>query len=288
MKEAKSLIYIDSDLINKIKINNNITIYPISDTEKQEILKKAKITDAIYYFYTDIQDANYCFEVKNDNNTDPSFDLQVINQTLALVSKGSSRNILEIYPQTKEITIDIFSSKTNDILGITKLNKNNINKFKTIFLKRRNSRDLKLLLLINHYITATSGGINKLNNSFIELFTTLEMLYLNENENNKDIRKKLTNRIKNIINQDLSYYYNTRSKLVHTGQRKKNDKEDLSDTEFQNIFLNVAEIVRVSILKYLDNPNVFSEKNLQIICDPKYDKKTKVQICSCDHCITSS
>lgn len=286
MKAAKSLTYIESDIKEKIQINENITICPIGEIEKENIYEECGLSDEIYNIYTYLPEANYCFEVINTDKAEPYFDMQVLNQTLSLVNKGCSRNILEIYRPQKEISIDIFSSQISNILGITRLNRDDIDRFKAILLKRKVSHDLKLLLIINRYINATSRGVKDIDNNFIELFTALEMLYLDEDENS-NIGRILKNRIKKIIDMDLSYYYTTRSKLVHTGERKKNKKETLSDNDFKNAFISLAEIVRVSILKYLDQPELFTEDYLKNICNPKFDK-TRKQICNCVYCLTSS
>jgi len=176
----------------------------------------------------------------------------------------------------------------------------------------KNSNKEKLNLILDKYSFATSALQIPDKNRFIDLMTILEMLYLTKDENFGNGRK-LKGRIHKILGEDeesIQYLYDIRSSIVHSGESNIELKEDdfipdgfeidtinkikksILHKKFQERLKNLSNIVRKSLLLYLDEldkekDSKYTEENLKLICNPQKTKcKDKKDIlckdCNCE------
>ena len=153
-------------------------------------------------------------------------------------------------------------------LGLPCLNSVDLPKFKRIYeiLDLSNKKQGRIL---KRYCQALSID-SSLEDSFVDLCTVLEMLYLPQTSQELNFRASLrcAKVLETFYSEDVGgifelvkKIYGFRSSVVHTGCLKKKSNDNLI-----NIFKKAADIVRRSIILYLERPSEFTEEALNKIC----------------------
>jgi len=258
---VRALVYINSDINEKVAITNEISLCPISEEFKAKYLKQSY---PYHTFNSDLNYINYYFEFvyPDINGSSKTYELvDNLNLTLKVIKTGSSGIILTVFDDNVTSRSNLNCKIEFFVLKQTEINHSDLfqfNKILKIISERKNDKKIKLFL--SKYNYATSGIDISFENRFIDLMTIIEMLYL---INDKEPKKEtIHNRINELlkIKIDVRSLYEIRSDIVHEG-----DSINLTNESF----LSLVEITRKSILEYLydvdkeEDKKQFSENKLK-------------------------
>jgi len=214
----------------------------------------------------DILSSNYIIEIDIDNGKSPDFiinDLNLALKLFKLTSTGISVGFEKGFktgsfspPSPFHGPFKYLSASKKDIKDISSY-------YKRISLLKE---DAKFKLLKNIFLKSLQGGHFDIELSFLQLTTILETLYLDGEQS--ELSFKLAMRISKLFNSlkfkktNETYFtvkdiYKCRSELSHNGCSIK-----LTDT----LFLKTSEIVRLSLIAYLQKPDLFKKNIMEKVC----------------------
>jgi hypothetical protein len=215
----------------------------------------------------DIFASNYIVVIDCDGIESRNSLIDKINLTFKLLQPTSTGAYIGFRKNIPGFTV--FPDKPiGGPFGYLYLKKQDIHRLKKIFILVNNNKDdSKFKLVSELYSRSISGTKNDFDIRFLMLTTALECLYLPE-EPNQELTFRLCLRVANLfgllgngkpqaIYEMVKEFYDIRSQIVHHGKSKNLNMKR---------FVKLVEIIRLSIIHYLNNKSLFNKETLKNIC----------------------
>lgn len=213
-------------------------------------------------YSTDLLASNYLIVFTEESYE----DFLAINTAIKLWKPTSSGICYSIQPDKNTFGFSP-PSHFGGLFGYAEMRTKDFRQVKRLFDKyKKISNDEHLKLMVNAFFHALSGEKMDVKIRFTQLTTILEMLYVPKGQQELNYRlavraAKVMSKNKNndavFFFKEIKKIYDIRSQIVHQGDYKKED--------LQKYLGLLAEVVRNSLLVYLENPTVFEDDMLNAI-----------------------